>query len=280
MDCARGQSANWGGFILNEPLLQVAAVTFSYRTSGPSIVQDLSLEISSGEICALLGPNGSGKTTYMRLLCGLLSPSSGAIRFKGRDSRQMSVSEIARMITYVPSELSSEFPITVREVVTLGRDVQADSRLGFGLSIRPEDTQAVDEAMQATGCMEFSETLIQELSHGQRQLVALSRAIAQGSKIIALDETFSKMDLHHQVKMSRLLETLAAKGHAILWVVHDFNLALDCAHTGLLLDRGKRVAYGKIHEVVNGAILKKVYPTLKFETIQSPLNGKLKLFFA
>ena len=259
-----------------QPLLSVQGISLSY--SGRQVLRDLSFELMQGEVLALLGPNGSGKSTLMKVIAGLQSPQAGTVKYLGTDVATQSLSWRAARVAYVGADISAQFPMTAQQAVLLGRSCLRGGGL-FRLSTS-EDLKAVEEAMKRCFCWELRERDLHTLSGGERQLVAIARALVQGARVLFLDESLSRMDLNHQAAMGKLLTELAAQGFGILLVSHDINVASEWSRSALLIRQGARVAFGPIREVLNEANIKALYPGAELVVGANPVSGAPQVFFA
>lgn len=256
---------------------QLAAYGVSHRHGPRAVLTEVSFEIAAGEIMALLGPNGSGKSTLLKVLAGLLRARSGIIRFRGLETSGWSITERARYITYVGPEFRMEFPMTVREFVSLGRLCHGAGSL---TRLSKVDEVAVDAALDRALCGELSGRDVHTLSGGERQLVALARALAQGARVLLLDEALSRMDLNHQARVGGLLRQLAGEDCSIILVAHDVNLAAEWSDTCLLLKEGVCLATGTIRQVLNEQNVRKLYPGADFRVGANPATGAPQVFFS
>ena len=253
--------------------LGVYGISFSVR--GCPILDEVSFEAEKGQIIALFGPNGSGKTTLLKSIAGIqpLSPSlSGTVRLKEKDFLSLPASMRARQIAYIPADLRSEFPVTAQEAVLLGR-------IAFTNESETQRDDLVRAAMERCFCWNLRDRVLHSLSGGERQLVALARALAQGAKVLLMDESLSKMDLNHQASVGRLLRELRAEGHTIILVSHDVNLATEWADQILLLNLGKKIVFGPVKETLTPAALKTLYPDTELILNYSPESGAPKVLF-
>jgi iron complex transport system ATP-binding protein len=247
------------------------------------VLKEVSFELAAGEILSLLGPNGSGKSTLLKAIAGVLPGESGFARsrhpkvlYQGKDFLSQPLSWRAQRVAYVGADLNAQFPMTAEQAVLLGRSSQGASL--FRLST-PDDRAAVEQAMRHCSCWELRRRDLHSLSGGERQLVALARALAQSARTLFLDETLSRMDLHHQAAVGRLLTQLASIGYSIVLVSHDVNIASEWAHSALLLRKGERVACGPIREVLTDASIRALYPDSELTVAASPASGAPKVFF-
>jgi iron complex transport system ATP-binding protein len=219
------------------------------------VVEDLDLEIAAGVLTCLLGPNGSGKSTLLRLAAGLRVPRGGEILLRGRPLDRWTPRERARHVAFLPQHVESVHRHTAGETVALARH----PHLGpFGRP-GPADRRAVDEAMARTGTLDLAPRPLDQLSGGERQRVLIAAALAQGGEFLLLDEPTASLDLHHQVRLMRLLVELAEAGRTVLCATHDLNLAATFAHRVVLLDRGRIEAEGPPAEVLQAERLARIY---------------------
>lgn len=235
--------------------LAAEGISFGY---GPEqVIDDLSLVLHPGEIFGIIGPNGSGKSTLMRLLSGVLQPSSGVVSLFGRPHAAYDRRAVARALAVVPQETSIEFPYSVTEVVLMGRSPHFG---GFAFE-GDRDVEVAHLAMRRTAVEHLARRSIHELSGGERQRVILARALAQEAPIMLLDEPAAFLDIRHEVEIYDLLRDLQAEGKSIVTVLHDLNLAaLYCDRVGLLRN-GRFHRLGLPHEVITYAAITEVYET-------------------
>jgi len=204
------------------PLFEVDSLQFERGQN--LILKSVSFKILPGEYCAIIGPNGGGKTTLIRLLLGLETPSSGSIKLFGTPQKKFNAWD---RIGYVPqrsSLLDSSFPASVREVVAMGRYV----RRGILGQESEEDVQAIDDAMELMGVSDLKERLIGHLSGGQRQRVMIARALASHPDILIVDEPNTGVDAASQQRFYELLRELNKKRRVgILFITHDIGVIAE-----------------------------------------------------
>lgn len=199
----------------------------------------LDLEIRAGERVAIIGPNGSGKTTLLRVLSGLVRLASGSVEVEDTRVERLTRAEIARRVAVVPQETQIPFAFTVREVVALGRTPYRS----FWRASEAADRAAIEQAIELTGLGDLARRAYQSLSGGERQRVILAMALAQGTKILLLDEPTAHLDLRARVELLALVQQLAtSRGTTVLAAVHDLSLASQFFGRVVLLDRGQKVA--------------------------------------
>ena len=204
------------------PILEVSSLC--YEIGGQSILDSVSLKIFAGEYDAIIGPNGGGKTTLIRLLLGLQSPSSGNIKIFGQDINKF---KGWHKIGYVPQhavQIDSSFPATVLDVVKMGRTAKS----GFFKRYNRHDLECVYDAMEKMDVLNLAEKMIGSLSGGQRQRVMIARALASEPDVLILDEPNTGVDVKSQQLFYALLQDLHRNhGLTILFITHDIGVIVD-----------------------------------------------------
>ncbi|MGV1861999.1 ABC transporter ATP-binding protein [Rhizobium rhizogenes] len=205
--------------------------------------RDLDLGLKAGEIVAILGPNGRGKSTLLRVLAGLLKPTSGKLGLNARTG-------------FVPQEFSGSFAYSVLDVVLMGRA----RHIALFQTPRKIDIEKAMEALRTTGMADHASRNINTLSGGERQLVLIARALAGENVVLLLDEPASALDLRNQDVVLSLLGELADRDNlAIAFTTHQPNHALAVADRSLLMLDRARIIVGATHEVINEANLEDLY---------------------
>lgn len=204
------------------PLFEVDHLNFERQ--GNLVLKSATFTILPGEYCAIIGPNGGGKTTLVRLLLGLEKPTSGTIRLFGTPQNRF---RAWSRIGYVPQRsalVDAAFPATVREVVAMGRYA---GRGIFGFE-KAEDKKAIDEAMELMAVSDLRDRLIGSLSGGQRQRVMIARALSSHPDVLIVDEPNTGVDVESQHRFYELLRRLnRSRGVGILFVTHDIGVIAD-----------------------------------------------------
>lgn len=244
----------------------VRKLYFRYGSSRPDVSQwvlhDVSFHVERGEILGIVGPNGSGKTSLLKLLAKILSLRQGSIAHFGKPLSELEQESVARTIAFVPQDTVQTFPFTVAETVLMGRFPHRHRTmwdLGFGWE-GPDDRAAARQAMMTMDVGHLADRSITELSGGERQRVIIARALAQDPRVLLLDEPTAFLDLQHQVEICVLLHRLKhERGLTIIMVSHDLNLASQYCNRLMLLDQGQVFRIGCPDEVIQPEILKKVY---------------------
>jgi iron complex transport system ATP-binding protein len=234
--------------------ISASQVCFDYGSH--RILNGISLEIRAGERVAILGPNGVGKTTLLRLLSGARPPSKGSIVLDGRGLHTIPRHELARRIAVVPQELAIPFAFTAREIVELGRT----PHLGLLRGFRSGDRRAVEQAMQLTDTIGLASRTINELSGGERQRVIIAMALAQEPEILLLDEPTHLLDIIRQAEILDLIAELnSTRGLTTVAAIHDLNLAGMYFDRLVLLHRGTVLADGKPEAVLRADVVEEAY---------------------
>lgn len=247
------------------PLLECRAVSCGY--AGREVLGNVNLQVESGESVALLGPNGTGKSTLLKTIAKTLAPMSGAIHLSGDPLERLSFGGAARRVAFVPQEEPAHFPFPVREVVALGRIARST-----GIFDTEEDQQAATDAMTEADCLHLAARPITELSGGEKQRVLIARALAQQAPLLLLDEPTSHLDVAHQLSVSALVRRRIEQGDGVLTAVHDLNLASSLATRAVLLSGGEVVLDGPVEEVLRSPSLDEVY-RVSFQRVEA--DGRL-----
>jgi len=239
-----------------ETLIEARDVSFHYGAGLPEVVRGASLALQRGTLAALIGANGSGKSSLVRLLCGLREPTSGEVLFGGERLSAIEPRARARRIAYVPQTTSTVFPLTALEVVLTGRSPYT-TRFRFESA---RDVEVARAALESVDAAHLAFRSVTELSGGERQLVSLARAVAQEPEFLLLDEPSSALDLKHRAALVRHLRRLREERDlTALVVTHDLQL-IDPAFDFVFAMRGGTVAAsGTPAEVLRDEVLAEVY---------------------
>jgi iron complex transport system ATP-binding protein len=201
-------------------MLTVEHLTYRYSRRGAPVLRGVDLTLESGEIGILLGCNGSGKTTLFKNLLGICTPDSGSIRFDGQELTALSRRRRAQYIAYVPQDIRFG-ELTVFDSVLLGRLSR------FGLQAGPADRAAAARVLADMGLAPLAARSVAELSGGERQKVAIARALAQEPRLLVLDEPTGNLDVSNEHLLMREAKKAAQERHiAVLSSLHDLNQAL------------------------------------------------------
>lgn len=231
------------------------ALTYRYPGAASDAVAGVDLSVPEGSLYAVIGPNGCGKTTLLRLLLGALDPSAGAVHYAGRALETWPRRELALRIGVVPQVEELVFPMTVRELVGMGRY----PHLGPWRSEGAADRAAVDRALGTCDVAGLADRPFDTLSGGERQRVRVARALAQEPATLVLDEPTASLDIAHEMGIFELLRGLADGGVTVVIVTHNLNVAGRFADRLLLMHRGHTAAEGEPHDVLARKLLEPVY---------------------
>lgn len=231
------------------------SLVFRYPGARAAAIDSVSLEVGVGRCTVLIGPNGSGKSTLLRLLLGVIRPTSGVVVFRSQAIHRWSRAGLAREVGVVPQGEEIVFPLTVRELVAMGRY----PHLGPWRREDAADRAAIRDAMVRCDVHELSDRPISTLSGGERQLARVARALAQEPGALALDEPTVALDIRHEMAIFELLRELGHRGVTVLLVTHNLNLAARYADRLVLLSEGRVVSEGSPLDVLNRDLLEAVY---------------------
>lgn len=234
-------------------ILEGRGLAIGYRDR--LVGEGLNVALRTGEMLALLGPNGGGKTTLLKTLLGLLAPRAGEVRLGDRSLASYSSRNRARLLAYVPQAHAATFAFTVETVVLMGRSAHAN------LLSRPTaaDRVVVSRMLERFGISHLADRPYTMISGGERQLALLARALAQEPQFVVLDEPTASLDFGNQGRVMREIRALSASGQGVLFTTHDPNHALRIADRACLLRRGAVVAEGPAREVLSPRNLSALY---------------------
>lgn len=249
----------------------ISARDYSYRVEGRFLLAQVNFDIPVGTRCALIGPNGAGKSTLLKSLCRILPAGSGELLLSGRPVRTFSQRELARQVSYVPQTAGREHDFTVAEFVLMGRYPFFSPFAG----ISRQDREAADRALEMTGLTVLTHRRLRTLSGGEQQKVLIAAALAQGGRILLLDEPAAYLDPGQQDQVYRLLERVHAEtGLTLVEVTQDVNRAALWPDMVLGLRSGRVVFQGPPEALMNPDNLGRVY-SRQFVLAQHPVNHKL-----
>jgi iron complex transport system ATP-binding protein len=235
-------------------ILEARNLSFNYQRP---IVRDISFSLEAGTITGILGPIGSGKTTALRLLSGIISPLSGDVLLWGdRSLSKMKRKEIARHIAMVPQNGGVYYYQTVFQFAIQGRSPHL-SLLGFE---SPADEEITMEALEMTQLTRYTGSRVSEISGGEKQRLLLARAIAQQTQVLLLDEFTANLDINYQVELMRLVRRITREQSlATLVVSHEINLLSTFSDRIVLMSGGTIRRQGRVSEVVTRENLKDLF---------------------
>jgi iron complex transport system ATP-binding protein len=244
----------------------LAANDITFLVGSKTLISNISVAFEPGKLHLLIGPNGAGKSTLIKVLARLLRPQTGSVTYEGADIVDASEADLAKRRAVLSQAVEVAFPLSVREVVMMGRYPHFGGRPG------PVDEQIVDELMQFFDVTEFKDRDYQTLSGGERQRVNFARVLAQlwrlapassarpPCRVLFLDEPLTFLDIHHQIDfMKKVRNFTDAPDVVTVGVVHDLNLAARFADQVVLLSEGRVVAKGSAAEVLTQNNIRSVF---------------------
>ena len=231
--------------------LTVESLSWGLPRSEP-LLRPTSFELAAGQMLAIVGANGAGKSTLLRLLYRFLRPNTGRILLDGQDIWAMGARQTARSIAAVLQEQQSDFSLTVREIIALGRTPYTS---GFGGQSKA-DTQIIDAVIERLKLTALTSRMLGTLSGGERQRTMIARALVQEPLLLILDEPTNHLDIRHQLEVLRLLRGL---GPTIVTSLHDLNMAAEYADTLLMLAAGHTMAFGPAKEVLTAPLIEQAF---------------------
>ena len=234
-------------------------------------VHDVSIDVAPGAITGLLGPNGCGKTSLLKLLAGIAHPQHGRVTLDGKPLRELPRRDVARQIAVVPQETHPAFDYTALEMVLMGRH----PHLGAFQLEGPEDMAVAYEALAATGTAHLAARAYMTLSGGEKQRVVIASALAQQPHILLLDEPTASLDLGYQLEIQALLTTLNRdRGVTMVLATHDLNLAASICQRLVLMRTGSVIAQGPTPDVLDPSNIRALYG-VHAEVSMHPAAGHL-----
>lgn len=207
----------------------------SFKHSESFSLDDINFEITKGEIVSLIGPNGSGKSTMLRIITNLLKPNEGAVLLDGDEIKNLSRQAIAKKLSMLPQVHNNELDLTVRELVSFGRNPHK----GWFQKLDFEDEKIIDWALEVTNLQSYEFRFLQSLSGGERQRAWIAMSIAGRPNVLLLDEPTTFLDIAHQLEVMELIQMLNDRfGMTIVMVLHDINQAAQYSDRLIVLKNG------------------------------------------
>lgn len=238
-------------------MLRVDDMRFTYPKTSKKVLDGLTFSMDKGDILCLLGPNGTGKSTLLRCIMGLLRPQGGTVELDGRDLTRMAARERARLLAYVPQTTSLAFAYDVREVVLMGRV----GHLSLGSGHTSHDQDVATECLERLGIRHLEERTYQELSGGERQMVMVARAMAQQASYLVMDEPTAALDYSNQVRILQMIQDLSDQGYGILMTSHFPDHAFLACTKAVLMRDGVVQVQGDPAQAVTSESLTDLYGT-------------------
>ena len=234
-------------------MLDINSIHFSIDAK--KILDSITARFAPCMIHGIIGPNGSGKSTLLKNICRIWEPQSGSILIHGTDYTKIPRKELSTLVTLVPQNTTIGFPISVFDIVAMGRN----PHLGRFEGMRQNDRDIIERALQQTNIYELKDRNINELSGGEGQLAIIARALATEASLILLDEPTSELDVKHTLEILNILQGFKDQGKTILVTIHDLNLARKFCDTISILSRGKLFYSGTPENAFAAEIIKQVF---------------------
>lgn len=217
---------------LNITAVQVNDLSAGY--GGADIVSGISFEVEPGEILTMIGPNGGGKSTVLKAMCGLIKRSGGSVEICGKNADTLSRTERSRILSVMLTERIRPDLMTCREVIAAGRYPYTGT---FG-ALTEEDEKIVESAVRTVNAEDFADSDFNSVSDGQRQRVLLARAICQQPRVLILDEPTSYLDIRHKIAFFEILRGLADEGLAVVMSLHELDFAEKISDNVICIQKG------------------------------------------
>jgi iron complex transport system ATP-binding protein len=234
-------------------MLDISNIHFSIDDK--EILDGISERFEPGKIHGIIGPNGSGKSTLLKNICRIWEPQSGSIVINGKDYTEIPRKELSTLVTLVPQNTTIGFPISVFDIVSMGRNPHQGRFEG----VRQKDREIIERALQQTNIYALKDRNINELSGGEGQLAIIARALATEASLILLDEPTSGLDVKHTLEIVKILYELKEHGKTVLVTIHDLNLARKFCDTISILCLGKLFYSGTPEDAFTEENIKQVF---------------------
>lgn len=246
--------------------LDIQSLNFAYSKRGPQVLRDVSFTTESGDLLAVLGPNGVGKSTLFKCMLGFLRNYAGSIYLNGSDIKTMTHKEIAKQIAYIPQSTYPVFNYEVLDVVLMG----LTSSLKVLSSPKQEHIEEAQAALESLGIAHLAHAGYGEISGGERQLALIARALVQKSKILIMDEPTANLDYGNQFRVMQRISGLAKDGYTIILSTHNPDHAFLYANRVVMIHKGTVIADGSPDSVLDADLIKTVYGvSVKVESFEN-----------
>lgn len=234
-------------------MFRVENLKFSY--GGKEILKGIDFEINSSDIISILGPNGCGKTTLLKILLGFLKPSSGEVYFENKPIKNIKTKEFFQKVAYIPQIHETAFAYLVKDVVLMGRMPYKSLFSNYN----NEDKKIVLEALEILGITHLQNEIYTTLSGGQRQLILIARAIAQQANVFIMDEPVNGLDFGNQYKLLNKLKELSKQNLTFIKTSHHPDHVFFASKEAIFLNNGKILEKGEPNKIIREENIEKVY---------------------
>ncbi|MGN0266483.1 MAG: ABC transporter ATP-binding protein [Lachnospiraceae bacterium] len=235
-------------------ILEVKNLNFSYHKKKP-VFADVNFTLNQGETLTILGPNGAGKSTLLNCLANVLTPTGGDIFLEGKNIRETSLQDVARILGYVPQSHTPAYGYSVRDFVVMGRAPY----LGMFQKPGRDDYALADRVIDQMNLTKLADQPYTEISGGERQQAAIARAIVQQPKIIMFDEPTNHLDYGNQLRTVKMIKNLADQGYAVIMTTHMPDHAILLGGKVAMLDYSGKLLVGEAGEILEEGLLKRIY---------------------
>jgi len=241
-----------------------------FRYNDDWVLKNISFDVNKGQFVGIIGPNGSSKTTLLKIIDGILKPQEGDLCIDSTSSSKLKREALSKLVAVVPQDSLITFPFTVQEIVLMGRAPHLRRWRFEGET----DFRIARQAMEMTDTISLMNRSINKLSGGERQRVLIARALAQEPQILLLDEPTAFLDIKHQIDFFDLIKKLnKEQALTVIAATHDINLASLYCGKIILLKEGKIHCMGSPEEVITEAHIREVYQT-SVAVDQNPVTGQ------
>ncbi|MEL6557933.1 MAG: ABC transporter ATP-binding protein [Bacteroidota bacterium] len=246
------------------PVLQTRNLTIGYRSKGKvlELAKAINVEVHSGELVCLIGPNGCGKSTLMRTIAGLQKPLDGDASIAQVDVKKIKPQQYAKLLSLVLTDKVNVGAMTVMDIVSIGRYPYTN----YFAKLQAEDHEIIDRSLESVHLTVYKHRFFNELSDGEKQRVMIAKALAQDTPLIMLDEPTAHLDLPNRVEIINLLKKLTKETNkAIFLSTHELDLALQTADTIWLMNRGEDLRTGVPEDLVLSGMFEQVFKSKSFQ---------------
>ena len=233
--------------------IKIENLCFSYGSH--EVLKNVSFDAQYGQFLSVLGPNGVGKSTLFRCILGLLSPSAGSVFIEGTPIAQLTASQLARRIAFIPQSHNPVFNYSVFDMVLMGTTAQTGTFSSPGKT----QTELVVSALESLGIAHLKDRSYGAISGGERQLVLIARAMAQQAKILVMDEPSASLDFGNRIRVMQTVRALTKEGYCVIQSTHDPDQAYLYSDRVLALHEGKALAFGTPQEIINSSLISTLY---------------------